>query len=76
MKRADIQQALQKQVVEGAVVSHRFEGVKRLFDAACLRNDGPEADKYRFDLHAILDAMLDNSATTLMLTRQIMESRE
>lgn len=76
MKRADIQQALQKQVIEGAVVGHRWEGVKRMFDAACLENNGQEADKLRFELHAILDAMLDNSATTLMLTRQMMNSRE
>lgn len=76
MKRVDINAALQREVVSGAVAMHRYEGAKRMFDAACLDGDGQRADLHRQELHAILDIVLDGTASTMMLTRQMIQSKE
>jgi hypothetical protein len=54
----------------------RYNGVKQQYEAACLMGDGPNADTCRATLHALLDVMLDSTSSTMMLTRQLMETKE
>ena len=58
---------LQRLVAEGTAVMARWEGTKKLFDAACMQGNGIEADKLRHELHAILDVLLDTTSSTISL---------
>lgn len=76
MNREQLQAAMQQETVKATAASFQFQGTRQQFDAACMMGDGVTADALRANLHAYLDLMLDASSTTMMLSRQMMESRE
>lgn len=69
MTHNEINERLRQIAIEGAVAVNRYQAAKLAFDAACLEENGYDADKYRAELHTLLDVMLDGSATTLSLTK-------
>lgn len=69
MTPEEINERLRAIVIEGAVAVNRYQAAKLAFDAACLEENGHEADKHRAELHALLDVMLDGSSSTLSLTK-------
>lgn len=74
MTRDDVLKAIAKQTVENATVIHRYEGIKRLFDAACMCGDTDAQDKCRLELHCLLDMMLDGSTSITVLTKKLAET--
>ncbi len=69
MTPEEITERLHAITIEGAVAVNRYQASKLAFDAACLEDNGLEADKHRAELHSILDVMLDGAAATLSLTK-------
>lgn len=73
MTRDDCLRAIAKQTVANATTIHRYEGVKRLFDAACMCGETDLQDQYRSELHSLLDLMLDGSSSITVLTKKLAE---
>jgi hypothetical protein len=58
-------------------VSHnaqQFDAFKQLYSASCFIGDGQAAEKYRTELHSILDNLLDTLGTSMVLARRSIES--
>lgn len=73
LTRAEILEKLRSTQVQLIVHARAYEATKQLFDAACFAGDGQMADAQRMALHDALDAMLDQTATAMTLTRKLME---
>lgn len=73
MNRDAIMQKLKDQQMRILQLSHQYDGVKKLFDAAAMQNNGTECDRLRFQLHELLDLQLDCVAMTMLLTRSFIE---
>ena len=73
MNRETLMKRLQVQQVKMLELSHKYDGVKKMFDAAAMQNNGTECDKLRFQLHELLDLQLDCVAMTMLLTRSFIE---
>ena len=71
------QQTIAQQItasnIQSAHAAQQFDAIKQLFGAACFVNDGQTAERYRQELHTILDRMLDNMGTAMSLTRRSLE---
>lgn len=59
--------------IQSAHAAQQFDAFKQLYGAACFVNDGQTAERYRQELHTILDRMLDNMGTAMSLTRRSLE---
>lgn len=51
---------LQRMALQVAIKDSQLEGLRKQYTAACLSNDFKQADMYRAQMHAILDAVLDD----------------
>lgn len=76
MTRDQLAQALRREALNVTVAQHRYEGARNRFNAASMEGSGKEAEEARQELHALLDVMLDSAACSMMLSRQMMESKE
>lgn len=76
MKREAIMKRLQEEQMKIVGLAHQYDGIKKLFDAAAMQNDGSRCDELRFQLHAILDVQLDLVASTMLLTRSFIEGED
>lgn len=76
MKRDVIMKRLQEEQMKMVGLAHQYEGIKKLFDAAAMQNDGRQCDELRFQLHSILDMQLDLVASTMVLTRSFIEGED
>lgn len=73
LTREQILEKLRATQVQLIVHARSYEAAKQLFDAACFAGDGKTADMQRMALHDALDAMLDQTAAAMTLTRKLME---
>lgn len=73
MTRDEALAQLQASQVQLILHTRRFDATRQLYDAACFARDGVAAQKYRDDLHATLDAILDTVSGAMALTRQFIE---
>lgn len=71
--QAKIQQECKAASMKLAAVVMRIDATQKLFDSAAFMGLGQEADKFRQELHALLDERLDHNARVMQLTRQLME---
>lgn len=76
MNRDQIMKRLQDEQMKLVGLSHQYDGIKKLFDAAAMQNDGTKCDDLRFQLHTILDMQLDLVASSMLLTRAFIEGGE
>lgn len=76
LTREEIQAGLRDNCVQMLLAVRRHEAAKNFFDAACFARDGVEAAKYREQVHATLDQLLDLSASSMTLQRQLMELQQ
>lgn len=76
MKREAVMKRLQEEQMKMVGLSHQYDGIKKLFDAAAMQNDGRRCDELRFQLHTLLDAQLDLVASTMVLTRSFIEGED
>ncbi len=53
--------------------TRKFSATQQLYDSACFARDGVAAQRYRDELHATLDLLLDTVACAMALTRQFIE---
>lgn len=74
MNRAEILAKLRDNMVQTVILARRFTATKEAFDAACLAADGQEADRLRSEMHSVLDQQLDVDATSMTLSRTLMQS--
>ncbi len=72
MNKEQKQQIIREEVINLTVASHRFDALKRMFEAACLEGDTVKVDALRLELQVCLDRLLDIIATQMMLTRQVL----
>jgi hypothetical protein len=75
MEFDDLMKRLQAEQLNLVKLGHQYDGLKKMFDAAALGSNGVECDDLRFKLHTILDAQLDSVALSMVLTRQILQSK-
>lgn len=74
MSRDAVLGELRKTQVQMVLHGRQYDATKQLFDAANFAGDGVEAQRLRDELHRILDTVLDNTASAMTLTRQLMEA--
>lgn len=60
--------------IKVAHAAQQFEAFKQLYSASCFISDGQAADRYRGELHGILDNLLDTLGTSMVLARRAMEN--
>lgn len=71
-----IRAKLNEASVQMYTASQRYQATHDLYRAACAENNGKQADDLRLQLHALLDILLDCTATMEMLTRQLLTQRK
>lgn len=54
-------------------LQQEHEGFLNLYRSACISGNGVLSDQHRYNLHHILDKILDSEAAIQMLTRQLFE---
>lgn len=75
-KRSDILAELRDVTVKQVALTHHTEGVRKLFDAATMCQNGQLSDLYRQQLHDLLDQTLDCTCSVMVLTRQLIELQD
>lgn len=76
MTRADLQKKIRAEVINQVGIETQMEGMRKFYDAAVLVGNNAAAQSYRDNLHTLLDAKLDSSASVMLLTRQMTELSE
>ena len=76
MNRDQVMKRLQDEQMKLVGLGHQYDGIKKLFDAAAMQNDGMKCDELRFQLHTLLDMQLDLVASSMLLTRAFIEGSE
>lgn len=56
-----------------AGITMRFDATCKLYDSAVFLRQGQEADKFRMELHELLDQRLDHTGRLMQLTREMIE---
>lgn len=62
MTSAEVQSKVKEAQQNVAAAQLQMEGVRKFFDAALMTNDHAGAEKYRTQLHVLLDILLDSTA--------------
>lgn len=75
MSPEQLLQALQAEGVQVQSIGQKYGAQTQLFQAACLENNGQQADAHREQLHVLLDLLLDSISTCEMLKRQFLTQR-
>ena len=75
MSPEQLLQALQDEGIKVQSIGQKYGAQTQLFQAACLENNGQQADAHREQLHALLDLLLDSISTCEMLKRQFITRR-
>lgn len=76
MNRPELMGKLRDEQVKMVAVEHQREGIKKLFDAACMMQNGPLMEKYRRELHDLLDLHLDCADAVMQMTRKVFANPE
>jgi len=76
MTRDDLQKKIRAEIINQVGIEAQMEGTRKFYDAAVLVGNNDLAQRYRDNLHTLLDAKLDSSASVMLLTRQMTELPE
>lgn len=68
-----LQALLAEANVAGASYQMRYGAFLQMYNSASLTNSHAEMDNIRAQIHAVVDMILDNNTTLMMLTRQLVE---
>lgn len=73
MTRDDALAQLAASQVQLILHTRKFDATRQLYDSACFAQDGIAAQRYRNELHLIMDAILDTVSGAMALTRKFIE---
>lgn len=76
MTRAELQAKLREEVVKQMAMQHQRDALHKLYDAAAMMNNQPLSERYREELHNLLDLQLDTVMSISVLSRQMIDCQE
>jgi ABC-type dipeptide/oligopeptide/nickel transport system ATPase subunit len=60
--------------IQSVAISHQRDAIIKLYDAAAMMNNTSLAERYRGELHDLLDVQLDTTSSLMQITRSLIDT--